>query len=100
MEVTNARFITSSHDSSLNILYKQVDKDVDYFRSQPNSSAVGEQPSANTRLQKSTVDGIQDGNALMTLQSDINRLINLVDTMVEVCKRDNVGATPGRDIST
>lgn len=77
-----------------------MDKTIEKFRSQPNSTAVGEQPSANTRLRKSTVDGVQDGNALSTLRSDINRLVHLVHTMVEVCKKDRPRATPGREGTT
>lgn len=68
------------------MLYKTVEKSIEQFRSQPNSTTVGEQPSANTRSQTSAMDVVQEGNALRTLRSDINRLVHLVNTMAGVAR--------------
>lgn len=97
IEVTNTQILSSCPDPNLQSQYKKMENTLEYFRSQPSSTSVVEQPSANTRSRKSAVEGTQEGSALTMLRSDINRLVFLVHTMVEICKKERPQVTPSRE---
>ncbi|KAI3394131.1 hypothetical protein diail_3184 [Diaporthe ilicicola] len=67
-------YIAFSADASLQLLYKKLEKTIERFKSQPNSTAMDNQPSANTRSRKQAIDSTDEGSLLVILRSEINVL--------------------------